>query len=118
VDEALALIVSYEALLRYPVPPFSAEGVSAVTKLRSALPQDVVRELDALHEHVAVVEPVRDYEAPLLGYLLRSALDGAHLRVTYDSVYAGASERVIFPFGVYMHPRGSGTAPATTTRGK
>ena len=101
VDEALALIVSYEALLRYPVSPFSAEGVSAVTKLRAALPADVVGELDALREHVAVVEPVREYEAPLLGELLSAALDGAHLKVTYDSVRSGVSERVIFPFGVY-----------------
>jgi predicted DNA-binding transcriptional regulator YafY len=101
VDEALALIVSYEALLRYPVHPFSSEGVSAVTKLRAALPKDVVGELDALREHVAVVEPVRDYEAPLLGELLSAALDGAHLKVSYDSVRSGVSERVIFPFGVY-----------------
>lgn len=100
-DEALALIVSYEALLRYPVSPFSSEGVSAVTKLRAALPTDVVRDLDALREHVAVVEPVRDYEAPLLGELLRAALDGSHLKVTYDSIRSGISERVIFPFGVY-----------------
>lgn len=100
-DEALALIVSYEALMRYSVSPFSAESVSAVTKLRSALPPDVVGELDALREHVAVVEPVRDYEAPLLGELLSAALDGAHLKVTYDSVRSGVSERVIFPFGVY-----------------
>jgi predicted DNA-binding transcriptional regulator YafY len=90
VDEALALIVSYEALLRYPVSPFSAEGISAVTKLHTALPPDVVRELDALREHVAVVEPVREYEAPLLGDLLRAALDGAHLTVTYDSVRSGS----------------------------
>lgn len=101
VDEALALIVSYEALLRYPVSPFSAEGVSAVTKLRAALPADVVGELDALREHVAVVKPVRDYEAPLLGDLLQAALDGAHLKVSYDSVRSGVSERMIFPFGVY-----------------
>ena len=101
VGEVLALIVSYEALLRYPVSPFSAEGVSAVTKLRAALPADVVGELDALRKHVAVVEPVRDYEAPLLEDLLRAALDGAHLKVTYDSIRSGISERVIFPFGVY-----------------
>jgi predicted DNA-binding transcriptional regulator YafY len=101
VDEALALIVSYEALLRYPVSPFSAEGVSAVTKLRAALPADVVGELDGLRKHVAVVEPVRDYEAPLLGDLLKAALNGEHLEVTYDSIRSGISERVIFPFGVY-----------------
>jgi predicted DNA-binding transcriptional regulator YafY len=101
VDEALALIVSYEALLRYPVSPFSEQSVSAVTKLRSALPADVVGELDDLREHVAVVEPVRDYDAPLLGDLLRAAVDGAHLQVSYDSIRSGTSERVIFPFGVY-----------------
>lgn len=101
VDEALGLIVSYEALLRYPVHPFSSEGVSAVTKLRAALPKDALVELDRLRRHVAVVEPVRDYEVPLLKTLLSAALDGAHLRVTYDSIRSGVSERVIFPFGLY-----------------
>src|SRR3712207_8968169 len=42
VDEALALIASYEALLRYPVQPFSTQSLSAVTKLRAALPREVV----------------------------------------------------------------------------
>jgi predicted DNA-binding transcriptional regulator YafY len=101
VDEALGLVVSYEALLRYPVHPFSSEGISAVTKLRAALPKDALGELDRLRRHVAVVEPVREYEAPLLGDLLQAALDGAHLRVVYDSIRSGASERVIFPFGLY-----------------
>src|ERR687893_1704676 len=101
VDEALGLLVSYEALLRYPVHPFSSEGISAVTKLRAALPKDAMDELDRLRRHVAVVEPVREYEAPLLGDLLQAALDGAHLKVAYDSIRSGVSERVIFPFGVY-----------------
>lgn len=101
VDEALGLIVSYEALLRYPVQPFSSEGVSAVTKLRSALPKDALGEVERLRRHVAVVEPAREYDAPLIGELLSAALDGAHLRVTYDSVRSGASGRVIFPFGLY-----------------
>lgn len=52
--------------------PFSAQNLSAVTKLRSALPPDVVGELEELRRHVAVLEPVRDYEAPLLGELLRA----------------------------------------------
>jgi predicted DNA-binding transcriptional regulator YafY len=76
VDEALGLIVSYEALLRYPVHPFSSQGVSAVTKLRAALPKDVVGELDRLRQHVAVVEPVREYEAPLLGNCFRPRWTG------------------------------------------
>jgi predicted DNA-binding transcriptional regulator YafY len=101
VDEALALIVSYEALMRYPVSPFSSQGLSAVTKLRTALPPDVVGELDRLRRHDAVVEPVREYEAPLLGELLKAALDGAHLKIVYDSVRSGVSERVVYPFGLY-----------------
>jgi len=101
VDEALGLVVSYEALLRYPAHPFSSEGISAVTKLRAALPRDALGELDRLRRHVAMVEPVREYEAPLLGELFSAALDGAHLRITYDSIRSGASKRVIFPFGLY-----------------
>jgi predicted DNA-binding transcriptional regulator YafY len=101
VDEALALIASYEALLRYPVHPFSTQSLSAVTKLRAALPKDLVAELDRLRRHVFVGGPVRDYEAPLLGELLSAALDGAHLKVRYDSIESGVTERVIFPHGLY-----------------
>jgi predicted DNA-binding transcriptional regulator YafY len=101
VDEALALIASYEALLRYPDSPFSAQSLSAVTKLRAALPSDVVAELDRLRRHVAVVEPVREYETPLLRELLRASLDEVHLKVTYDSIKSGVSERVVFTFGLY-----------------
>ena len=101
VEEALALIASYEALLRYPVHPFSTQSLSAVTKLRAALPRDVVAELDRLRKHVFVAGPAREYEAPLLGELLRAALDEAHLKVTYDSIRSGLTERVIFPYGLY-----------------
>src|ERR671932_2807736 len=81
VDEALALIASYEALLRYPVHPFSTQGLSAVTKLRATLPKEVVAELDRLRRHVFVGGPAREYGAPLLGELLSAALDETHLEV-------------------------------------
>lgn len=100
VDEALALIISYEAFLRYSESPFSSESLSAVTKLRAALPPDIVVEIDRLRSHVAVLDPVRHYEAPLLGELLEAALDEAHLEVVYDSK-SGVSERVIYSFGLY-----------------
>jgi predicted DNA-binding transcriptional regulator YafY len=96
------LIVSYEAFLRYSESPFSAQNLSAVTKLRAALPPDVVRELDRLRRHVAVLDPVRDYEAPLLGELFRAAVEGSHLKAIYDSA-SGVSERVIYPFGVFAY---------------
>lgn len=102
VDEALGLIVSYEAFLRYSESPFSAQNLSAVTKLRAALPPDVVRELDGLRRHVAVFEPIREYEAPLLGELLQAAVEGSHLTVVYDSV-SGISERTIYPHGVFAY---------------
>lgn len=102
VDEALGVLLSYDAFARYAPPPFVAEGagLSAATKLRAALSPDAVRELERLGRHVAILaRPVGD-PAPLLGDLLRAALDRAHLRVVYDSK-SGRSERIIFPFGVY-----------------
>jgi predicted DNA-binding transcriptional regulator YafY len=100
IDEAVGVLLSYEAFLEYAQSPFSAQSLSAITRLRSALPPDVVRELDRIRRHVAVIERPRNYEAPLLADILRAALDGAHLRVVYDS-QAGVGERVIFPFGLY-----------------
>ena len=105
VDEALGLIVSYEALLRYSASPFGSQNLSAITKLRAAQPPDVVGELDALRRHVAIIEPTREHEAPLLGELLGAALDGTQLRVVYDSIKSGISGRVIYPFGVYASQR-------------
>jgi predicted DNA-binding transcriptional regulator YafY len=100
IDEALGVLLSYEAFLQYAQSPFAPQHLSAITKLRAALPPDVVKELDRIHRHVAVIEGQRSYEAPLLADLLSAALDGAHLRVVYDS-RSGVSERVIFPFGLY-----------------
>jgi len=33
-----------------------------------------------------MVEPLREYETPLLGELLRASLDEAHLKVACDSI--------------------------------
>ena len=103
VDDALALLASYEALLRgYPVHPFSTNSLSAVSnQAQGALPKDVVAELDKLRRHVFMGGPVRDYAAPLMGELLQAALEGEHLKVAYDSIGSGVTERVIFPYGLY-----------------
>jgi predicted DNA-binding transcriptional regulator YafY len=106
VDEALGVLLSYDAFARFAQPPFvpESEGLSAATKLRAALPPDVARELERLRDHVALIaRPVGD-PAPLLGDLLRAALDAAHLRIVYDSK-SGRSERIIFPFGIYSPGR-------------
>lgn len=100
VDEALGMVLSYEALLHYAESPFAAQSLSAITKLRNAIPHDIVQRLDQLHRHVAIVEPVRAYHAPLLAEILQAALDGVHLRIVYESRSA-IRERVIFPHGIY-----------------
>jgi len=99
-DEALGILLSYESFLRYPQTPFAAATLPAATKLRAALPPQLLHDLDRLRGHVAIIEQQRRYEAPWLGELLRAALDAAHLRIVYDS-RAGVSERVIFPFGLF-----------------
>jgi predicted DNA-binding transcriptional regulator YafY len=99
-DEALGLVLSYEAFLQHAQSPFSVQSLSAITKLRAALPPEVVRELDRVRGHVAVIQRERSYAAPLLRDLLQASLDRAHLRVEYTS-RSGTSERVIFPFGLY-----------------
>lgn len=100
VDEALGMIVSYEAFLQYAASPFAAQSLSAVTKLRAALPPDVVRELDRIHRHVVVAQPAPSYRAPLLAEVLQAALDGVHLDIVYDS-RSGISERRIYPHGLF-----------------
>jgi predicted DNA-binding transcriptional regulator YafY len=102
VDEALGVLLSYDAFAHYAQAPFVAEreALSAGTKLRAALSPDTVRELERLSRHIAILaRPIVD-PAPLLGDLLRAALDRVFLRVVYDSK-SGRSERIIFPFGVY-----------------
>jgi predicted DNA-binding transcriptional regulator YafY len=99
-DEAIGIVLSYEAFLQYATSPFSEQSLSAVTKLRAALPPDIVRDMDRLRRHVAVVGAVRSIEAPLLPDVVRAALDGVYLQIQYDS-RSGESERRIFPHGVY-----------------
>lgn len=62
VDEAMGMILSYEAFVRYAQSPFSSQSLSAVTKLRNPMPPDVVARLDRLREVVAVVGPNPEYE--------------------------------------------------------
>jgi predicted DNA-binding transcriptional regulator YafY len=94
------MILSYEAFLQYVQSPLAAQSLSAITKLRNAMPPDIVRELDRIHQHVVVLERARSYSAPLLADLLQAALDGLHLDIVYDS-RSGISERRIYPYGLF-----------------
>jgi predicted DNA-binding transcriptional regulator YafY len=99
-DEAIGMIISYEAFLQYAQSPFAEQSLSAITRLRNAMPPDVIRELDRVHRHVAVVQPARSYDAPFLADVLRAALDGVHLEIVYESVSRTAG-RLIFPYGIF-----------------
>lgn len=103
VDEALGVLLSYEAFLRQAQAPFTAQSLSAVTKLRAALPPDVVRELDRIRRHVGILERPSPYQAPILNALLQAALDRTHLRAVYDSM-SGISDRLIFSVRVVRIP--------------
>ncbi len=100
VNEATAMLLSCESFQHYAASPFAAQTLSAITKLRAALPPDAARASDRIRDHVAVTETERRYAAPLLPDLLRAALDGVWLRAVYDS-RSGVGERAIFPFGLY-----------------
>lgn len=100
VDEALGMLISYEGFLRYAQSPFSAQNLSAVTRLRAALPAETVQELDRLRRHVAIISRPPRSGAPFLPDLLQAALDEVHLRIDYDG-RAGRSTRIIFPFGLF-----------------
>lgn len=99
-DEAIGVVLSYEAFLQYAQSPFAAQSLSAITKLRNAMPPDVVRELDRIHRHVVVFETARSYSAPFLTEVLQASLDGVHLDIDYDS-RSGLSRRRIFPYGLF-----------------
>jgi predicted DNA-binding transcriptional regulator YafY len=100
VEEAVGVILSYEAFLAQTQSPFAEQSLSAITKLRSLLTPEVTREMDRISRHVAVVAPARMYDAPLLAQLLNAALEGTYLRAVYESRY-GRSERVLYPYGIY-----------------
>lgn len=100
VDEAVGVILAYEAFLAQTQSPFSEQSLSAVTKLRSLLTPDVIRDLDGMRRHVAVVSPRRAYQAPLLNQILEAAMAEVHLRAVYES-RLGRSERLLFPHGIF-----------------
>lgn len=99
-DEAIGVILSYEAFQQYAQSPFAAQSLSAITKLRNAMPAEVVRELDRYRRHVVVVQPAPRYDAPWLADILQAALDQVRLLIEYESMTRVAS-RLIYPYGLY-----------------
>jgi predicted DNA-binding transcriptional regulator YafY len=100
VDEAVSIVLSYESFLQYADSPFAEQSISAITKLRNAMPADVVRQLDELRAHVAVLGQERVYRAPFLGQLLAASIEHVHLSIGYES-RSRTADRLVFPIGLY-----------------
>jgi predicted DNA-binding transcriptional regulator YafY len=100
VDEAIGIVISYESFLKYADTPFAAQSLSAITKLRNAMPPDIVRRLDDIHACIAIVGPQRSFAAPNLPQLLAASIERIHLRIDYSS-RSRVSQRLIFPLGLY-----------------
>jgi predicted DNA-binding transcriptional regulator YafY len=99
-EEALGILLSYESFVHYAQAPFGGQALPTLTKLRNALPPDILRDLERLGRYVVVLERQSVHAAPLLGELLRAALDGIHAQISYEAM-SGASERLIYPFGLF-----------------
>lgn len=99
-DEALGMVLAYEALAEYADSPFAIQSLSAITKLCNVLPPDVVQRLERLRAHLVISGTQRAYTAPLLTELLQAALDEIHLNVKYES-RSQTAERLIYPYGLY-----------------
>lgn len=99
-EEVIALVLSYEALLDYAQTPFSIQGLSAITKLRTALPTSLVEHLDTLRKHIMITNPERRYQAPFLADILHASVDGTHLHITYRT-YTQVEEKFLYPYGLF-----------------
>ncbi len=99
-DEAIRIVLSYEALLDYADSPFAIQNLSAITKLRNALSPDLAQRIEQLRARLVITGNQRIYVAPLLPALLQAALDGVHVKVMYES-RSQVAERLIYPYGLY-----------------
>jgi predicted DNA-binding transcriptional regulator YafY len=98
-EEAVGMILSYEALEAYAQSPFEVSSLSALTKLRAVLPPDVLGEVEELRQRIAVESSKRAYEAPFLHEMLQASRDQVHVEIEYRS-YSGTSRRIVLPYGV------------------
>ncbi|HLZ57630.1 MAG TPA: YafY family protein [Ktedonosporobacter sp.] len=99
-DEAIGIVLSYEALLEYADTPFTVQSLSAITKLRNALPPDILQRLDQLRTRLVITGTQRVYTAPLLSDVLQAAIDEVYVQVLYES-RSHIAERLIYPYGLY-----------------
>ncbi|HEU5139932.1 MAG TPA: YafY family protein [Bacillales bacterium] len=100
-EEAVGLIISYEAYQHFPGGPFEDENVSTLTKVRSSLSDDMIRKVERLRGRIAIDAPPRSFQVPFLKEMLQASLDQVHLEIDYES-RSKRSTRVIYPYGLFL----------------
>ncbi|MGF9816667.1 helix-turn-helix transcriptional regulator [Brevibacillus agri] len=99
-EEAVALILSYEALLSYTDKPFAKENLSVIAKLLASLSTDTLEKVEQLRQKLRVTNPSRRVDTPFLRPLLDAALSRQAVEVEYDSLNR-KSTRIIQPDYLY-----------------
>jgi predicted DNA-binding transcriptional regulator YafY len=106
-EEALAVLLGLIAGRRAGLITTSAAAAeSAVAKVRRVLPEALGRRLDALLEIADFTAPARSAlttEAEVLLTVAEAARDRRPVELAYLAGHGGASERVVYPYGVVAH---------------
>ncbi|MET3290207.1 UNVERIFIED_CONTAM: putative DNA-binding transcriptional regulator YafY [Brevibacillus sp. OAP136] len=99
-EEAVALIISYESFLHYTDKPFEKETLSVISKLFAILPPEATQKIELLRQKVFMRNPRRVTQSPFLRPLLDAALEQQALHIEYDSLQR-KSKRIIQPYYMY-----------------
>jgi predicted DNA-binding transcriptional regulator YafY len=100
IEEAVALLISYESFLEYADRPFENENLSVMAKLLALLPADALLKIEELRKKVQVATPIRSARTPFLRPLLDAALAQQSAEIEYDSLQR-ISTRIIHPRYLY-----------------
>jgi predicted DNA-binding transcriptional regulator YafY len=99
-EEAVALIISYESILHYAEKLFEKETLSVIAKLMAIIPPETMQKVEQMRQKVRINNPRRVTEPLFLRPLLDAALARQCVEIEYDSLQR-RSRRVIQPDYLY-----------------
>lgn len=100
-EEAVGLIVASEALFQQKSGPFQASVLSTVSKIKAALPNDLLTKVKSTSERMALDVPERNIDYPFLDPILQSSVSGQVLTILYEP-RSRTITRDIAPYGIYL----------------
>lgn len=84
-EEVLAVLFALNAMTKMADTPFNQARWTAIDKIRSILPSQLLQEVEPVLNHMEIQVPERSYKTPLLDELLKLTAAGTWLRVYYRS---------------------------------